>query len=264
MFNKKKNSQEQSDRKQYLFVIRELTSREIKRKYARSYLGVVWSVLNPLMMMAVMSVIFSYMFKRSIENYPVYYLTGSIFFELFSTSTNHAMSALVDNRNLLLKVKLPKQVFILSRIYTAVVNFGYSCLAYVVVVLLLGVKPTWTVLLFPIGVVLTILFAVGIGYILSILYVFFADIKYLYSVLMRILLYFSALFYPVDRLPHLLQEVIGFNPMYLSIFFARECVFYGEVPPLWVWIRLTIYSVSAFVIGMLVFNAKENDVMQVI
>lgn len=94
--------------KQYYFVIKQLVDREIKRKYARSFLGVIWSVLNPLMTMAVMSMIFSTIFKRTIENYPIYYLTGTIFWQLFSGATNSAMTALVDNRTLLLKVKIAK------------------------------------------------------------------------------------------------------------------------------------------------------------
>ena len=103
--------------KQYYFVIKQLVDREIKRKYARSFLGVIWSVLNPLMTMAVMSMIFSTIFKRTIENYPIYYLTGTIFWQLFSGATNSAMTALVDNRTLLLKVKLPKQTFVLARLH---------------------------------------------------------------------------------------------------------------------------------------------------
>ena len=120
-----------SDFLQYIFVIRELTAREIKRKYARSSLGIIWSVLNPLLYMVVMSLIFSTMFRRSIENFPIYYLTGQIFWTLFSGATNSAMTALVDNRNLLLQAKLPKQTFVLSRVYTTLVNFGYTCIAYI-------------------------------------------------------------------------------------------------------------------------------------
>ena len=148
-------------RRQYFFAIRELTTREIKRKYARSYLGIVWSVLNPLLTMAVMSLIFSTMFRRSIENFPIYYLTGSIFWTLFSGATNSAMTSLVDNKSLLLKVKLPKQTFVLSRVYTSLVNFGYTFLAYILMLLVFRIKPAWTMLLFPIDVLLALLFALG-------------------------------------------------------------------------------------------------------
>lgn len=251
-----------SDRKQYFFVIQELTSREIKRKYARSYLGIIWSVLNPLLMMIVMSMVFSYMFKRSIENFPLYYLTGSIFWTLFSDGTNHAMSALVDNKTLLIKAKLPRQTFVLSRMYTALVNFGYSCVPYIIILFAFGTKPSWTMLLFPLDVLLTLMFVTGVGYILSILYVFFADIKYLYSVFLRILLYLTAIFYPVTSLPEKLQTLIGYNPVYMSIYIARECMVYGRVPYYTAWIKLAIAAVLSCIIGWIVFNKKQNDVMQ--
>lgn len=251
-----------SDRKQYFFVIQELTSREIKRKYARSYLGIVWSVLNPLLTMAVMSLIFSYMFKRSIENFPLYYLTGNIFWTMFSGATNSAMTALVDNKNLLLKAKLPKQTFVLSRVYTSLTNFGYTCVAYILMLIIFRVKPSWTMLLFPFDVALALIFASGIGYILSILYVFFADIKYLYSVLLTMLMYMSAIFYPVTSLPPILQELIGYNPIYMSIYIAREAVIYQHMPHYSAWIKLGISAIVSFSVGLAVFKKKENDVMQ--
>ena len=251
-----------SDRKQYFFVIQELTSREIKRKYARSYLGIIWSVLNPLLTMSVMSFVFSYMFKRSIENYPLYYLTGNIFWALFSGATNSAMTALVDNKTLLLKAKLPKQTFVLSRIYTSLTNFGYTCIAYVFMLIIFRVKPSWTMLLFPLDVALALIFGAGIGYILSILYVFFADIKYLYSVLLTMILYMSAIFYPVTSLPPLLQEAIGYNPIYLSIYIAREAVVYNRAPHYSAWIKLAMAATISFAAGLTVFKKKENDVMQ--
>lgn len=102
-------------RKQHAFVIRQLTARELKRKYARSYLGIVWSVLNPLLSMAVLSLIFSQLFRRSIDNYPIYYLTGYILWQAFTGATTSAMTTLVDNKALLLKVKFPMELFVLCR-----------------------------------------------------------------------------------------------------------------------------------------------------
>lgn len=250
------------DKKQYFFVVRELTAREIKRKYARSYLGILWSVLNPLLTMAVMSFIFSYMFKRSIDNYALYYLTGNIFWTLFSVATNSAMTALVDNKMLLVKAKLPKQTFVLSRVYTSLVNFGYTCIAYLFMLLVFRIRPSWTMLLFIPDVLLALLFATGIGYLLSILYVFFADIKYLYSVALTLLLYMSAIFYPVSSLPPVVKNVIGFNPIYLSIYIARESVIYNHVPHYSAWLKLLAAAVISMGLGLLVFRKKENDVMQ--
>lgn len=253
-------------RKQYWFVIRELTSRELKRKYARSYLGVIWSVLNPLLHMAVMTMIFSYMFRRSIVNFPIYYLTGSTFWSLFSAATNQSMSALVDNRMLLMKVKLPKQTFVLSRIYTALVNFGYNCIAFALILAIYVIRGkillTWMLVLLPIDAFFSLLFAMGIGYILSIIYVFFADIKHLYSVLLTLWMYLSAIFYPVDSLPEYFRYAIGYNPVYVSIVIARRIIMDNMVPEYTLWIKLVLYGLGSFLIGYWVFRKNENKVMQ--
>ena len=172
--NKKEKKQKmdqgekREQRKQYLFVIRELTSREIKRKYARSYLGIVWSVLNPLLSMTVLSLIFSQMFRRSIENYPIYYLTGNLVWIFFSGATNAAMTTLIDNKAMLIKVKLPLEIFVLARVYTAVVNLGYSMVAYVVMLIVFRITPSWTMLFYPVVVFFLVLFSLGISYFLAI------------------------------------------------------------------------------------------------
>lgn len=253
---------EKEEWKQYLFVIKELVSREIRRKYARSYLGILWSVLNPLMSMAVMSMIFTTIFRRSIENFPIYYLTGTIFWQLFSGATNSAMTALVDNKTLLLKVKLPKQTFVLARIYTALTNFGYTCIAYALMLLVFRIRPSWTMLLFPLVVLCTLLFSMGVGYILSIAYVFFGDIKHLYSVILTLWMYLCAIFYPVDSTSEMMQHIIGINPLYVFIYFARTIVMEGTVPEPVVWVQMTVWSVAVFAFGYWMFSKNENKVMQ--
>lgn len=256
-----KEKSNKEEKKQYWFVIRELTSREVKRRYARSYLGILWSVLNPLLTMAIMSMVFSTMFKKSIENFPIYYLTGFVLWNLFSAATNTCMNALVDNRLLLLKVKLPKQIFILARAYTALVNFGYTCIAYVIVLVAFQIRVTWTMLLFPVIVLLVLLFSLGIGYVLAIAYVFFADVKYLYSVFLTLLMYMSAIFYPVTNLSPMMQKVLEWNPVYLAIAIMRDGVMYGRVSEPYMWIRLVSCSLVSFVLGYMVFKGKENSVM---
>ncbi len=250
------------DRRQYFFALKQMVSREIKRKYARSYLGVVWSVLQPLMMMALMSMIFTAIFKRSIENYPIYYLTGSILWELFSGATNSSMTALVDNKNLMIKVKLPKQIFVIARVMTALANFGYTCIAYVLMLIVFQVRLNIYMLLLPLALFFLLLFSLGVGYILSIAYVHFADVKHLYGVFMRALMYMTALFYPVESVAPVLQKIIKMNPVYSYIYFARECVMYGRCPELWAWLQMIIWGVVMFALGYFVFRKKENTVLQ--
>lgn len=248
--------------RQYVFVIRELTAREIKRKYARSYLGIVWSVLNPLLSMAVMSMIFSTIFKRNIENYPIYYLTGSIFWNLFTESTNAAMTALVDNKGMLVKVRLPMEIFPLSRCFTAMTNFGYSLVAYTVMLLVLRIPFTPYMLLLFFYAVLLFLFAVGVGYILSVFYTLFGDIKHLYSILLTLLMYASALFYPVESTSELMQKIIRANPVYNYIACARKCVLEAALPDMGQWVKLFVWSGGGFLFGKLYFHKMRNRVLQ--
>lgn len=248
--------------KQYFFVLRELTGREIKRKYARSYLGILWSVLNPLLTMAVLSMIFSTMFKRSIENFPIYLLTGQILWQMFTGATNSAMDALVDNKSLLTKVKLPKQIFPLSRIYTALVNLGYSLVAYICMLMLFRIKPSITMIIVPVVILLLLLFSIGIGYILSIVYVFFADIKYFYSIILTLWMYMSALFYPVENLNPQMQMIVNANPVYCYIRAMRGGVMYGQWPDTILWIKMICWAVGMLLLGLFVFSANENKIMQ--
>jgi len=250
--------------KQYFFVIRELVSREIKRKYARSYLGILWSVLNPLLSMAVMSMIFSTIFKRNIENFPIYYLTGSIFWSLFTGATNSAMTALVDNKNMLIKVKLPTAIFPLARSCTALTNFGYSLVAYVVMLVVFQIRPSVTMLLLPLYAVLLFLFSLGLGNILSILYVFFGDIKHLYSVILTIWMYCSAIFYPVSTTSGIIRKVILANPVYAYIACARKCVLEAALPTGMEWLQMLIWSLGSYLVGRIFFSKMQNRVMQYI
>ena len=201
---------------------------------------------------------------KPIENYPIYYLTGQMIWGMFSGATESAMTALVDNKTLLIKAKLPKHTFILSRVYTSLVNFGYTLIAYIVMLFVFRVKLSLSMLLLPVCIVYALAISVGIGYLLATEYVFFADIKYLYGIFLRILLYMSAIFYPVDNLPDVMKSVVNMNPVYLLILFARECVMYGRVPEMWVWIRLSVWSLVCIVVGMIIFKIQENKIMQTI
>lgn len=253
---------DKENRKQYLFVIRELTSREIKRKYARSYLGILWSVLNPLLSMAVLSMIFTQIFSRSIENYPIYYLTGLILWQLFTGATNAAMTTLVDNKTMLIKVKLPMEIFVLARVYTAVVNLGYSLVAYVAMLIVFRVTPKWAMLYSPVIFILLIIFSLGLSYMLATAYVFFGDVKHLYSVILTLWLYCSALFYPVDQLTGFIREVIVNNPIFCYIDALRSVVIYGTLPSLAENIRMILWAGIVYLIGYLIFRKNKNNIMQ--
>lgn len=253
---------EAEQRKQYAFVIRQLTAREIKRKYARSYLGVVWSVLNPLLSMAVLSLIFSQLFRRSIENYPIYYLSGYILWQTFTGATNTAMTSLADNKMLLLKVKFPMELFIVTRVYTALINLGYSLAAYVVMLLVFDVRPKWTMLFSVVIILCLFLFALGISYILATAYVFFGDIKHLYSVLLTLWMYCSAIFYPAEQLSGFIYGVIRLNPLYVYINGMRKAVMYGSWPSRGEVLLMVLWAAGAYLAGRRIFRKNQRTIIQ--
>lgn len=249
-------------RKQLAFVVRQLTAREIKRKYARSYLGIVWSVLNPLLSMAVLSLIFSQLFRRSIENYPIYYLTGYILWQTFTSATNAAMTTLVDNKMLLLKVKFPMELFILTRVYTALVNLCYSLAAYVMMLLVFRVTPKWTMLLSPFVILCLTVFALGVSYLLATAYVFFGDVKHLYSVVLTLWMYCSAIFYPVEQLEGFIRVVIWSNPLYTYIHCLRKAVMYGQLPDTVEFLQMVLWAAGIYMLGHWVFRKNHNRILQ--
>ena len=253
---------EDSNIKQYLFVISELTGRELKRKYSRSKLGIIWSVLNPLLHMIVMSLIFSTMFKSSIENFPIYYLCGNVLWTLFTTATNTAMTVLVDNKQMLIKVKIPMQVFVVSRVYTALVNFGYSLIAFIPILLFFKIPLNGALLFIPVIVLFQLMFTLGFSYILSVGYVLFGDVKHLYGIVLTLWMYLSALFYPTERLPEAMRTVVGNNPIYIYVDSLRWIVLEGVLPPVNTMIKMVIWSVSVYFIGTHIFNSSKNKIMQ--
>ncbi len=249
-------------RKQYAFVVRELTAREIKRRYSRSCLGILWSVLNPLLMMGVLSMIFSQLFRRSIDNFPIYYLTGYILWQMFTGSTNAAMTTLADNSALLIKVKLPLEVFVLARVYTALVNLGYSAAAYAVMLLVFRVGPNGAMLFSPVIILLLLLFSLGISFILAAAYVFFGDVKHLYSVLLTVWMYCSGIFYPVDRMERIIRTAIELNPVYCYIDALRGVVMYGVMPSAQAVFYMAVWAFLMCGTGYYIFRGNKNRIMQ--
>ena len=172
------------------------------------------------------------------------------------------MTAIVDNKDLLLKVKMSKNSFVLARIFTALTNFGYTCIAYVLMLIIFRIEPNWYMLLFPIPVFFLTLFAMGMGYFLSIMYVFFADVKHLYSVILTLWMYLSAVFYPLSSLSPEMRQLVGFNPVFICINFARNCVMYQTCPEPIEWIKMIVWGLGVFILGYCFFRKHENSVMQ--
>ena len=238
----------------YTHLIVELVKRDLKRKYRRSTLGYFWSLLNPLMMMTVMMVIFSYMFRFEIENYPLYLICGQTVFNFFNESTTRAMYAVLENDTLLKKVYVPKCVFPLSRVLSCFVSMALSLLAVVIVMLVTRAPLHWSMLLFFVPLLYLLLFASGVGMITSSLAVKFQDVLHLYNIVTMIWMYATPIFYPIEALPENVARFIRLNPLYIILNLFRELMLYGRIPPAGSWLLGAAMSVAMFFVGALVFD----------
>lgn len=253
--------------KRYKFLMMQLISRDFKVKYKRSVLGVLWSLLYPILMMAVMAIVFSQMFKFKVEgiNYLVYLMTGIVMFQYFSEASNNAMTSVVGNFGLLNKVYIPKYIFPLAKCIFVGINFVLTLIPWLLIIILtqfgLGTYPASIniyYILLPYIFLCLFLFTVGIGMFLSCVSVFLRDIFYIYGIVLTIWQYFTPVFYSIEILPASLQKLFQFNPLYQFITAARSVVLYGNCPSLGTLLLCGGMSLGMLAIGMIVFKKNQD------
>lgn len=244
--------------KRFIPLLKELVIRDIKVRYRHSALGMVWTVLNPLMMMVVITIVFSTLFKQNIPNFPIYYLSGSLIFSFNSESTTTALNSIISNASLIKKVYIPKYLFPFSNILSGLVNLGFSLIAMFIVMILTGAPFHITLLLIPIPIFYTFLFSAGLGILLSALTVYFRDIAHFYGVFILAWTYFTPVFYPVEILNPAAMKIMQFNPMYHYITYMRDLVLIGEFPSMRENLLCFMIGVFMIVAGLLVFYKKQD------
>ena len=243
----------------YRWLLQELIIRDLKLKYRRSVLGYFWSILNPLMMMTIMTIVFSNMFRFDIPNYPVYLLAGQLLFSFFAESTNMAMGSIIGGAALIKKVYLPKYIFPLSRVLSCFTTMLCSLLALFIVMIVTGVNFSRTIVLLPVLLVYTLMFCIGMGLILSVLIVFFRDTQHFYGVFLTGFNYLTPIFYPASLLPEWLKNLLILNPLYNLINFFRKIVIYGQWPTFQEHCLCMGFAVLTLSFGAYVFKNKQNE-----
>jgi ABC-type polysaccharide/polyol phosphate export systems, permease component len=236
-----------------------LTIRDLKVKYRRSVLGVLWSVLNPLLMMAVLTVVFSQIFRFGVKDFPVFYITGTLIFNFFSESTGSSVGSVIGGASLIKKVYMPKYIFPLEKCVFAFVNMLFSLIATAIVYIVLGVDVHWTLLMFPIPMLYTFVFCLGLSLILAAYTVFFRDIIHLYGVLVTVWMYLTPIIYPVTILPIKVRQFISLNPMYHYVTYARDVMIDGKLPSLETNIICIGFAVLFLAIGIAAFRKKQDN-----
>ena len=219
--------------KRYQFLFEELVKRDFKKKYKRTVLGMAWSLLSPLLTLLVMRLVFTQFFGETMEHYTTYLFCGNLIFACFSESTGLGMTSLLENADIFSKVNVPKYLFLLSKSIQGLINFGLTLLVFFLFCILDGITFTWKFVLLLYPICCLVLFNIGVGLILSALFMFFRDIQYLWSVFTQLLMYMSAIFYTIDQYSYTVQCLFLVNPVYLFIRYFRKIVIEATIPTLW-------------------------------
>lgn len=243
----------------YRHFLKELVKKDFKFKYRRSRLGILWSLLNPLLMIMVLSIVFSTLFNHHTPNYILYLLTGKLIFDFFSESTSSAMRAINGNASLIRKIYVPRYLFPISKSIFSLINLTFTLIILFVIMLFSKIQWFWTVLLFPLPILYLFIFAVGFGLLLSAYAVFFKDLNHIYSVVITAWMYLTPIIYPIDIIPDKYRTIIEANPMYYYISLFRDIVLNGSFGDLNTHLICMGVSLLSLALGLFVFQKKQND-----
>ncbi len=256
----KKWIQRQAEKmKKNRFIFEELVKRDFKQKYKRTALGMLWSVLNPMLNLLVMRMVFTHFFGQQTPHYTTYIFAGNVVFSFYREATSGGMTALMSNSHIFTKVNVPKYLFLLSKNVSSVINFGLTLIVFFIFAALDRVPFHWKFLMLIYPVITLLVFNIGMGLILSALFVFFRDTQYLYEVFSLMLMYLSAIFYQIDTFPADTQKLFLLNPVYAHIRYFRMIVLNNTIPSLGDHALLLLYAALFLGIGGLIYKKKNQQ-----
>ena len=243
----------------YRDLLKNLVKKNIKLKYRRSFLGYIWSILNPLLIMIILAIVFSQMFNRNVDNFPLYLFTGLLLFNFMNQTTSQSIFSVVDSAALLKKVYVPKYVFVVARVTSGLVDLGFSMAALVLIMLFTRASFSWINLLCIFPVLQVYIFSLGLSLFLAQANVFFRDIQHIYSAVTTAWLYVTPIFYPMEMLPENVRFLVEhFNPMYFYIVQFRAFVYDAGLPESEFVVKGCITAVFFLLIGIVSFKKGQD------
>ncbi|MCQ4690843.1 ABC transporter permease [Clostridium sp. SL.3.18] len=245
--------------KKFRPLLYELVARDVKIKYRKSVLGVLWTLLNPLLMMLILSIVFSNLFRFDVENYSLYLLAGQILFNFFNESTTGAMTAILGNSALIKKVYIPKYLFVVSRIASSSINILSSFCALILVMLFTRTELHFSMFLVVIPLAYLIIFSLGVGLILAAITVKFRDVMHLYTVFLTGLMYLTPIIYPISMLPEWVKKIVNLNPLTGILNIFRNVVIYNTIPTVGEFIISLVVVCLTLVLGLWVFYKQQDE-----
>ncbi len=246
--------------KKYKYLLYELVKKGIKLKYRRSYLGILWTLLEPLLTMAVLAMVFGGFYGKADNTFPVYILTGRLLYSYFSNATKVAMKSIQSNARMIKKVYVPKYIYPLSGVIYNYIIFLISLVVLIGVAAVLQVKPTIYLIQALVPLILLFIMSLGVGLILATMNVFFRDLEYLWNVALMLIMYACAIFYkPAMVIENGYGWLFKINPLYMIIANFRETVMYGQPLSMEYLIPSAVFSIGSLIIGVYVFFKKQDE-----
>jgi ABC-type polysaccharide/polyol phosphate export permease len=243
----------------YRHLVAQFVRRDVISRYKRSVLGVAWTMLNPLGMMLVMSLVFSQVFHTT-PAYPAYLLSGLIAWNFFAQTSSAASVHLISGGTLIQRIYIPKTLFAVSATGTGLVNLLLALIPLVGVLLLSGIPLRAPILLLPIAILLLVAFTLGMGLILSTLTVYFPDVADIYQIALMAWMYLTPIIYPESVIPESLQRwLFTWNPLYYLIKFFRAVLYDGIVPDAQTILLSLGAAFGTLVLGWFIFTRKSDE-----
>lgn len=246
----------------YRFVLQNLISTTLKARYRRSVFGFLWSLLNPLFTMIILTVVFSSIYKSSFNELGLYIMSGLLPWIMISNSMMNGCSSLVGAEGYLKKVHLPKQIFPMSVLGVEIVNFLLSLVSLFVLAVVLGAKPNLSWLLLPFAIFLLAVFLLGIILATSVVTIYFRDFSHILQILLTGLFYITPIIYPLSLIAGTrLEQLIKINPFFYYIVMFHQIIKEATVPSAFNWLVCLALAIVSYVLGVLFFRNKENDII---
>lgn len=244
----------------YRDLVLQLVSRNIKARYKRSVLGIVWTMLNPLAMMIILTLVFSNLFRLTVPNYSVYLLAGILFWNFFAQATLSATSEIVWGAALLQRIYVPRTVFAVSAVCTSLVNLVLAIFPLMLIMFYLQVPLSAALLSLPLSILLVALFALGIGLIVSLLAVYFSDVVEIYQIALTAWMYFTPIIYPLDIVPEQYRWFFTLNPMYHLVQIFRAPIYQGTLASGETILIGTVTACAALLMGWWIFAKGADEI----
>ncbi len=244
----------------YRSLLRDLVARDLKVRYKRSALGILWTMLNPLLLMVIFTIVFAHIMRVTVEHFTVYFLSAFVLWNFFAQATSWSTGCLLGYAPLIKKIYVPKSIFVIATVLAGTVNLVISLVPLAIIMLVVGHPFSPAIAFLPVPILLTTMFSLGLSLALAPICLMFADIVQIYQVVLTAWMYLTPIIYPLSALPDRYRELLVMNPMTHLVEAFRTPIYQGALPSSHVMIGATVAATVTLVVGWMIFEHYSDRV----